>query len=192
VPSPAYDQWTEHVSDAAALQRLREVGGTRVRNAWIPLTPLETDVLGRAAVVALSAAFERYVVELFRVAAVEVGVSIFRVEEHLLHFAGEQRRFANPNAANVGDLFGLVFPGDSVWVGVCTPSRSEESAQRFVDDHQEDRHGVAHGRLRCSFSVPEMRGRAAEFEQIVQALDESAGVLVRSRRKDHRCSWLPE
>jgi len=187
MPSPAYDQWTEYVSDAVALQRLRQVGCTRVAHACVSLTEIEVGALGRAVLVALSAAFERYIVELFRVAASESGRSRFWAEEALRDPSGDGRRFANPSAPNVRGLFGLLFHEEDVWAGITTALRSEEMVQVFVDEHLQHRHDVAHGRDRPSFDAESVGERIQEFEKVVQSLDAGVGRLV--RHVAGRCTW---
>jgi len=84
--SLAYDGWREYSADADALGTVRASGCTRADGDLVPLTDHERYALERAIVVALSAAFEHYVVDLFRVAALEMGRTKFWAEERLSDF----------------------------------------------------------------------------------------------------------
>ena len=187
--SPAYEEWAAYVADARALRNIGDTGCRRVGESCLPLSSAETETLCRAALVALSAAFERYVVGLFGLAASETGRSGLWAQERLLDPTGDDRRFANPSARNVRQLFGLLFHGQDVWAGIATPMRSEDMVQEYVDEHQQYRHDVAHGRDSPRFSTADIRERIHEFERIVQALDASVGGLV--RHATGKCTWSP-
>ncbi|MBM3497884.1 MAG: hypothetical protein FJX74_04350 [Armatimonadetes bacterium] len=176
--SPAYLIWEEYLADAEALERVRACGGVWSQGASRPLDEEETWAVERAIVVAISAAFERYVVELFTVVARRRGWKPSRIKRHLAQFgsislhgdilafleeegvAPETRsklsdlrwpslRFANPSSPNVSRLFSPVLGGKDVWSGVTAAGQlSEEQVKELVDSHLEDRHDIAHGRER--------------------------------------------
>jgi hypothetical protein len=72
----------------------------------LPLLEADIAALCRATTVALSAAFERYIVELFSVLAVAAGLTDYRVQQHLLEFSSGtiSQRLARALAAGVGVL----------------------------------------------------------------------------------------
>lgn len=176
--SPAYLIWEEYFADAEALERVKALGGVRDQGAWRPLGEEETWAVERAIVVAISAAFERYIAELFTVVARRCGWRKSRIEERLAEFGSislrgdvleflkeegvapgtrsrltdlrwPSLRFANPNASNVSRLFEGVLDGEDVWGGVTAVGQlSGEQVRKLVDNHLQDRHDIAHGRAR--------------------------------------------
>jgi len=176
--SPAYLTWEEYFADAEALEGVRAYGGIRTQGTLRGLDEAETWAVERAIVVAISAAFERYVAELFTVVARRRGWREGRIERRLAEFgsislrgdvlevlnkagvAPETRsklsdlrwpslRFTNPNSSNVSRLFLPVLDGRDVWSGVIAAGwLSGEQVKELVDDHLQDRHDIAHGRER--------------------------------------------
>ena len=73
-----------------ALGTVRASGYTRADGDFVPLADHERHALERAMVVALSAAFEHYIVDLFRVAAFEMGRTKVWAEERLGDFGASE------------------------------------------------------------------------------------------------------
>jgi hypothetical protein len=171
--STAYPMWVQFLEDSRALAAVRETYGRAGPVAYACLTRDASNAPGRAAIVALSAAFEAYVVALFEHTALALGHSASRTQQ----LAG-QCRFSNPRPRNVRDGFRLLDMGFGIWAGISTASRSMVQLLGFVGIHQVDRHHIAHGVTRKPYTVREVAARLSEYEEIAQQLDRRAADLV--------------
>jgi len=198
LPSIAYiDTWQalHRPAVSALIAVLNDYGVPPAGRAAQPLTPAESEAVAQAGVVALTAAFQAYVVRLFEVTADGLtGDRMVAVRLRETHVVGREghRRFSSPSPEAVRGLFNALFdvllPGEDIWFGVTVGTHtwqgataaplSERDTQTLVEDHLNLRHKIAHGAPVPTVSPHEVAERLAVFDQIVLALDNSARRLI--------------
>jgi len=203
LPSSAYiDIWdTLHRPAVRALEAvLNDYGTSSAARARAPLTPDESASVARAGIVALTAAFQAYVVALFEVtvqAMTSNAATVARLRKtHIEGTDAAHRRFGNPRPEAVRALFNALFdvllPNADIWQGVTVGAHtwqgalrtqlSEQQTQDLVGAHVTLRNGIAHGEVLSPVTLRDLSERVAVFDQIVEALDNSArGLIARYR-----------
>lgn len=172
----AFDIWQEWVAEAHALHSTSQ---------HLDLPAEERSAVCRAAIVAISAAFEAYVEAIAEASGT--------AREHpRRHIDAALAGFHNPRPEHVDALL-----CDCGWAAEDVEDAWHEidrqlggrrgSVREDIDSHQDDRHSVAHGREWVSISSEEVVDRIGVFADVVAALDGVAGRVV--EEQTDRAIW---
>jgi hypothetical protein len=171
MPSAAYDRWSDFVRDPDDLL-------ARLRSALDVADP-DPSALSRAVIVSLIAAWETYVEELAREAA------LLRVDEGSLPYVDGDRvgraadALNNPRAddGHVTPLLSDALGADP-WVGVAAGGHHGDDLRSFVNATVQLRHEIAHGRVKHSRHPDQLHRLIAVFGELVVSLDGRARAAV--------------
>ncbi len=184
--SAAYAEWELYKRDAELLEALGAAHGAL--GSLLPPGSAAGEAeqaARRASVIAVAAAYERYVINLFCDVARALGGQCAQVgralawtptgRTHPLRIA-----LRTPAPREVRQLFARAVPGEDIWSGITTRlSPTCGSVLMFVGDHLLMRHEFAHGANRGPVSDALIRDRIENFGAIVRALDRGGSRLVR-------------
>jgi len=164
----AFDTWREWITEAQALHRASQ---------HPDLDAEDGGAVCRAAIVAISAAFEAYVEVLAETSGAALGERTYTdLEKAVL-------KFHNPRPEHIDNLLGACGWTCEVirdmWHETDSRlGRRRGSVRDDIDAHQDDRHWVAHAQRLVEVSPGDVAERISDFSGVVASLDQFIGRAV--------------